>query len=160
MSDATANLYEGLFLFNIQAISGNLNTAIEHVTEILTRANAELIAVSKWDERKLAYEIDGQKRGLYILAHFKVRGVQIANIERDINLSESLMRGMILRAEHIGEIELQQVLEEAAKTRDAIAVSSAGESKDEQPVAVAEETDNAEADADTAGSDNDSDDNA
>ncbi|MFA7236463.1 MAG: 30S ribosomal protein S6 [Phycisphaeraceae bacterium] len=125
MVESNANLYEGLFLFNIQAINGSLTAAIEHVTEILNRANAEIVAISKWDERKLAYEIAGQKRGLYLLAHFKVRGTQLANIERDINLSELLIRGLLLRADHIGEIELQHVLAEAAKTRDTVALGGA-----------------------------------
>lgn len=124
MVESNVNLYEGLFLFNIQAINGSLTAAIEHVTEILRRANAEIVAISKWDERKLAYEIVGQKRGLYLLAHFKVRGTQLANIERDINLSELLIRGLLLRADHIGEIEMQHVLAEAAKTRDTVALGT------------------------------------
>ena len=143
MTESNVYLYEGLFLFNIQAINGNLNTAIQHVTEILNRAEAEIIAISKWDERKMAFEVAGQKRGLYLLAHFKVRGTQLANIERDINLSELLMRGLILRAEHVGEIEMEQVLAEAAKTRDAVALDAAAK----EPKAAEVETVSVEAPA-------------
>jgi small subunit ribosomal protein S6 len=123
MADDNTQLYEGMFLFNIQAINGELNVALEHMQEILNRAEAEVVALSRWDERKLAYEIKGQKRGLYLLAYFKVRGAQIANIERDVNLSEYLLRCLILRADHMGEVEIEQAIAEAAKTADHAAVA-------------------------------------
>lgn len=122
MSEPTVALYEGLFLFNIQEIEGDLNTATETLQEILDRAEAEVITLSKWDERKLAYEIKGQKRGLYLLTHFKARGSQIANIERDVNLSEKLLRCMIIKGDHIGETELEQFKEAASKTADEAAL--------------------------------------
>ena len=106
MSDATAKLYEGMFLINQQNAAGDLSAAMEHVTEILNRAKAEVLVLHKWDERRLAYPIKGQKRGLYIYALFNVEGVQLANIERDCNLSELVMRVMLLRADHMGETEI------------------------------------------------------
>ncbi len=123
MTDENLSLYEGLFLFNPQAIEGNLQTAVDHLTEILSRAEAEVVALTRWDERKLAYPIKGQKRGLYLLAHFRVRGAQVANIERDVNLSELLLRAMVLRADQIGDIELEQVKADARKLDDLLAVS-------------------------------------
>ena len=123
MTDETTHLYEGMFLYSIQAINGELNVALEHTREILERAQAEIVALSRWDERKLAYEIKGQKRGLYILAYFRVRGTQVANIERDVNLSEYLLRCLILRADHMGEIEVELAVSEAAKTADHAAIA-------------------------------------
>jgi len=146
MSEENTHLYEGLFLFNIQAINGDLNVALEHMNEILSRAEAEVVALSRWDERKLAYEIRGQKRGLYILAYFRVRGPQIANIERDVNLSEFLLRCLILRADHMGEIEIEQAIAEAAKTADHAAI--AGDRK------VGEMDENELAEASTVGDEN------
>jgi small subunit ribosomal protein S6 len=124
MAQSTQQLYEGMFLFNNAALSSDLKQAVEHVKEILDRAGAEIEAIHKWDDRRLAYPIRGQKRGLYILAYFRVAGVQIANIERDINLSEYLLRGMILKSEHMGDVELQQARDKAAQTLDAIGLSS------------------------------------
>ncbi len=124
MAQSTQQLYEGMFLFNNAALSSDLKQAVEHVKEILDRAGADIQAIHKWDDRRLAYPIRGQKRGLYILAYFHVAGVQIANIERDINLSEYLLRGMILKAEHMGDVELQQARDKAAQTLDAIGLDS------------------------------------
>lgn len=106
-------LYEGMFLFSLTAIEGNPDAAREHLEEILERAGAEVEALYRWDERKLAYPIGGEKRGLYLRCLFRVKQTQIANIERDVNLSELLMRAMMLKAEHIGDIEMQQHKEKA-----------------------------------------------
>jgi small subunit ribosomal protein S6 len=92
--------YEGLFLFPQSAVA-DLQAAADHVTEILNRAGAEIISFKKWDERRLAYEIKGNKRGLYFLVYFKAKGAKLASLERDCNLSEKLLRAMITRADHV-----------------------------------------------------------
>ena len=132
-------LYEGMFLFNPSAIDSSVATATETMEEILSRAEADVEALYKWDERKMAYPIEGQKRGLYMLAYFRVRGVQIANIERDVNLSDQVMRCLITRADHIGDVELDLARQKQAESRDAGAVEEAGESSEasEAPEAAA-----------------------
>ena len=115
MSQANVHLYEGLFLVN-QSNTPDLGAALDHVREILDRAEAEILVLAKWDDRKLAYTIKGQKRGLYVLSYFKARGAQIANIDRDCNLSEHILRALMLRAEHIGDAELEQAKRQAEQT--------------------------------------------
>lgn len=113
----TLPLYEGMFLINQQITSGDLQSALDEVQQILTRAEAEIVLVRKWDERKLAYEIKGQKRGLFILAYFRARATMLANIERDCNLSDAVIRSMVLRADHIGDTELELAKQDEAATR-------------------------------------------
>lgn len=99
MSD-TMKMYEGLFLFP-QSASGNLQEAADHVQELLKRAGAEVVSFAKWDERRLAYEIKGNKRGVYFLTYFKAEPGSLAGLERDCNLSEDLLRAMVTSAELI-----------------------------------------------------------
>ncbi len=105
MSDDNKNTYEGLFLFP-QAQSSNLKDTIDHLTTILDRADAEIITMKKWGERNLAYTIKKFRRGLYILTYFKAPGEGIARIERDCNLSETVLRYIITRADHLTEEEI------------------------------------------------------
>ena len=114
MADVNTRLYEGLFLLNQQNVASDYAGCLDHLKDIFTRAEAELVAMSKWDERRLAYEIEGQKRGTFILAYFNSRSTQIANIERDCSLSEIVLRALILRADHVGEIELEEAKKQAA----------------------------------------------
>ena len=113
-STKTVRLYEGMFLMSQQTVSLGLNEALLVVRAILERAGAEIVALSKWDDRKLAYPIKGQKRGTFLLAHFRVDGVQIANIERDCNLGDDVLRVMITNADHMGEVEIEAAKQNAA----------------------------------------------
>ena len=119
MADPTPKLYEGMFLMSQSAISAGLGSAIDTVRGMLDRAEAEVLALSKWEERKLAYPIENQKRGTFLLALFKVKPTQVVNIERDCNLSEDVLRVMMTRADHMGETELSEALKAADVSADA-----------------------------------------
>lgn len=108
MAEERIDLYEGLFIVN-QSVLGELEQAMDFVRGILERAKSEIVAIQKWDERRLAYPIKGQRRGLYILAYFRVSRRQIANIERDVTLSDEMLRCLVLRADHVGETELDLI---------------------------------------------------
>ncbi len=99
MSD-TRNTYEGLFLFP-QSAAASLKEAADHLESRLQRANAEVLSFAKWDERRLAYEIEGNKRGVYFLVYFKAEPSSIAGLERDCNLSEEIIRFLVTRADTI-----------------------------------------------------------
>jgi small subunit ribosomal protein S6 len=127
MAQQEPRLYEGMFLMSQQHMAGDLNAALETAQQILDRANAEVLSLRKWDERRLAYEIEGQKRGLFLLALFRAAPDQISQMERSVNLSEEIVRVMFTRADHMGETEIQAELDAAKTTRDEAAVREAGE---------------------------------
>lgn len=98
--------YEAMFLFP-PAIAANLQSAVDHINEILSRGGAEIISLRKWDERRLAYEIKGNKRGVYFLVYFRAATDKLAGIERNCNLSEQLLRSMVIRADHVTPEQMQ-----------------------------------------------------
>ncbi|MEX2215894.1 MAG: 30S ribosomal protein S6 [Phycisphaeraceae bacterium] len=105
MSDAPTSLYEGLFLIS-QSAAADLDGAMDHVRSILGRAEAEVIGLQKWEERRLAYPIKGQRRGTYLLSFFRAKHDKLTGLDRDCNLSDNILRSMFLRADHVGETEL------------------------------------------------------
>jgi len=109
MDESTKNLYEGLFLLNQKEVAADLEAVIERLKEIFARAGAEVLAMKKWGERRLAYPIKGQKRGTYVLVYFRVCPDHIGRIERDCNLSETVLRNLIIKGDHIGETELEVI---------------------------------------------------
>lgn len=110
--------YEAMFLLS-QAQAADLTGAVDHINEVLTKGKAEILAMRKWDERRLAYEVDKQKRGVYILAYFTAPHTSMASIERDFRLSEKVLRSLILRCDHLGVDEMR-----AADARDALAIEA------------------------------------
>ena len=140
MAETRIYAYEGMFLFP-QTVAADLQGAADHILEILSKGNAELLSLSKWDERRLAYDIKGNKRGVYFLVYFKCDASKLAAIERDARLSERLLRSMIVRADHVTPEQMaaaegrQQLADEIALRK--MQPAAAGESAPE-PLETAE----------------------
>ena len=98
--------YEGMFLMD--AGSADFETAIEPVRTVLTRNGAEVLALKPWDERRLAYEIRGRRRGLYVLTYFKAPPERIADMERDSQLDERILRMLVLRRDHLAAEQIEE----------------------------------------------------
>ena len=98
METIVKKLYEAMFLVD-SAEAVDWDAVITTIENILGRAEAEIVSIKKWDERKLAYEINGKTKGTYILCYFRADGKRIQDIERDVQLSERIMRVLILSAE-------------------------------------------------------------
>lgn len=102
----TIRQYEGMFLFP-QAVTADLAAASDHVRESITRHGGEIVSLVKWDERRLAYDIKSNKRGVYFLAYFTAQTSAIVSIERDCTLSERMLRAMIVKADHLSMEQMQ-----------------------------------------------------
>jgi small subunit ribosomal protein S6 len=71
------------------------------IRRLMGRADAELLFCRKWDERRLAYRIRGRKRGVYVLTYFRAAPDKITPLERDAELSENILRLLVLRADGV-----------------------------------------------------------
>ena len=91
------NTYEGMFVLDSSKVAASWDEAVKHVHDILAKHNAEVVASRQWDERRLAYPVDGHKKGTYFLAFFRVDGESIREIEADCKLSEVVLRDLILK---------------------------------------------------------------
>jgi small subunit ribosomal protein S6 len=111
-------LYEAMFLVDSAEAATDWDGITAVIKNILGKAGAEIVSLRKWDERKLAYEISGKGKGTYILCYFRAEGGKIRDIERDIQLSERIMRVLILCAEHRqADIERDSVSQMAGEMR-------------------------------------------
>ncbi len=102
-------LYEGMFLLD-PALASDMEAAEAELTRILTRAGAELVGKRSWDERKLAYPIKKFRRGLYILTYFKADPEKITGLERDVQLSDTVLRVLVLNRETMTDEAVQKSL--------------------------------------------------
>lgn len=100
--------YEAMFLFGAAAAS-EIEKAVQTARGIIERHEGTVMVAKKWDERKLAYEIGGQKRGLYVITYFTAPGTAVSAIERDVNLSEEVLRVMVTDAAHLNKQEMEAV---------------------------------------------------
>ncbi len=93
-------LYEAMFLVDSAEATTDWDGVTANIKNILEKAGAEIVSIKKWDDRKLAYTINGKGKGTYILCYFKAEGSKLQDIDRDIHLSERIMRALVLCAEN------------------------------------------------------------
>ena len=96
--------YEAMFL--LEGGVTDLQAASAPVAEMLSKVEAETVALKPWDERRLAYEIRGQRRGLYVLAYFKSDPERIVELEHNCKLDERILRLLVLRRETVTDEEV------------------------------------------------------
>ena len=91
------NTYEGMFLLDSAKVAVSWDESVKHVHDILTKHNSEIVAHRQWDERRLAYPVEGHKKGTYLLTYFKADGSALKEIVADCHLSELVLRELILK---------------------------------------------------------------
>ena len=109
--------YEAMFLFPPPGATDAeaMQTAARGIIE---RHGGKILFIKKWDERKLAYEIGKQKRGTYIVAFYEGPGASVGAIERDVNLSEEILRVLVTRADHLSQKEMEAVEPQPIQPRE------------------------------------------
>lgn len=135
--------YEGLFLINSHKANRDWDQAFAHVTGILAKHGAELVRHEKWGERKLAYTIGRERRGIYLLTYFLAAGDAVTGIYRDVEISDIVLRAMILAIKDVPPAPAEAAPAPAAKpARPARPAAESGKAKAkaEKEEAAASET--------------------
>ena len=123
-----ANVIECMVLLDTNKVAGDVPSAAKQLHGILERNQAEVLASRPWDERRLAYPINGHKKGLYYLTYFRTEGKNVVPIERDCALNETILRALILKVDpkHV-DIMLQ-----LARDEHAVALQTVTEPPDDE----------------------------
>ena len=101
MAQTLKRMYEGMFLVDSATAAADWDVVVETIQNVFNRAQADVVSLRRWDERRLCFDIKGHKRGTYILTYFHADSERIGGIERDVQLDETLLRVLILRADEI-----------------------------------------------------------
>lgn len=93
----TERLYEGLFLVDASVASQNWAELEALMTGIVTNHGGSIEYSEKWPEQRLAYEINGTKRGVYFLVYFRADTQSIVGMRNDAQLNEKIMRCLFVQ---------------------------------------------------------------
>jgi len=86
-----------MFILDSAKAAVSWDEAVQQVHNILNKHQAEIVASRHWDERRLAYPIEGQKKGTYLLTFFRADGSKVGEIEADCRLNDMIIRDLILK---------------------------------------------------------------
>lgn len=93
------NVYEGMFLLDSNKYASNPDGTVKEVLDILEKNKASILVSRPWQDGRLAYPIDGHRKGLYFLAYFRMDGVALPEVDRLCKLNESVIRQLILQVD-------------------------------------------------------------
>ena len=89
--------YEIMFILSTQLSDDEKKAGVTLVEETLTKAGAVELKTEIWGDRKLAYPIKKKENGYYVLTLFQIDGTRLPEVEAKLNISESILKYMIVR---------------------------------------------------------------
>ncbi len=88
--------YEAVFIFSLTLGEEGVPAMVEKFKTLIAE-NAELGEVDEWGKRRLAYLINDEAEGYYVLYNF-VGGPDFpAELERVSSITEGVLRSMVVR---------------------------------------------------------------
>jgi small subunit ribosomal protein S6 len=89
--------YEGMFLVDSNKYASNPQGTTGEVLGMLEKIGAQVLATRPWQDGKLAYAIDGQRKGMHFLTYFTVESRKVHELDRMVKLNESVLRHLIIK---------------------------------------------------------------
>ncbi len=91
--------YEMMYILRPVLGEEQVDQAIAKYQNILREQGAESIEIQHRGRRRLAYEIQRHREGIYVQMNYKAPGTHVAVIERAMRLSEEVIRYLTLTQE-------------------------------------------------------------
>ncbi len=128
-----------MFIISDTVAGSDWEAAVKHVEDLLKNRGAEILKSEKWEERKFAYKLKGHRRGTYLLVYFNTAPDSISLIKRDFELSDKVLRTLIVKIDKIRESKPEEETKkpiEETKATDGDGADTENEEKNSVQVAV------------------------
>ena len=93
------NVYEGMFIFDSGRYGRDPEGVSGAIPKMIEEAGGEVLVSRLWEERRLAYPLNGQKKGTYWLTYFRIDGQQLPQINRQSELNDNVLRSLVLKVD-------------------------------------------------------------
>ncbi|WP_283757824.1 30S ribosomal protein S6 [Roseofilum casamattae] len=91
--------YETMYILRPELIDEQVNQNIETYQGLVRDNGGEILETQHRGKRRLAYEIAGQREGVYIQMNYTAPGKTIAALERAMRLSDEVIRYLTVKQE-------------------------------------------------------------
>jgi small subunit ribosomal protein S6 len=91
-------LYETLFVVHPER-GTRIKEFVERFKKVIEGQNGTLTQVDEWGIRDLAYRIDKQSKGHYVLLRYNATGGAVEELERNLKLTDGILRYLTVRAQ-------------------------------------------------------------
>lgn len=127
-----ANVYEGMYILESTRYVRDPDAASGLLEEMIRKAGGEILVSRLWEERRLAYPINGHRKGAYWLIYFKIEAGQIAGIRRQCQINDLILRTLFLKVDP----RIVDAVVAHAQTATPSSGEGVAHAEDEEPAAV------------------------
>ena len=93
------NVYEGMFILDSNRYGRDPEGVSGRISKLIESAGGRLLVSRLWEERRLAYAINGHRKGTYWLSYFHLEGGKLAEVERNCMLDDAILRVLFLKVD-------------------------------------------------------------
>lgn len=91
--------YELMVILDPELDERTVAPSLDAFLEVIRQDGGNIANVDIWGKRRLAYEIKKKSEGIYAVVNFLASAAATAELDRQLRLSEAVMRTKVLRQE-------------------------------------------------------------
>ena len=112
-------IYENLFIVKPDATEEEIDSLIEQMSKNITATPGGTVdKVEKWGKRRLAYRVEKQREGYYVLLTFTADSQAVREFERRLRVQDSVIKFLTVRIdETLKRIEKRKKVREKRALR-------------------------------------------
>jgi small subunit ribosomal protein S6 len=88
-----------MFILDPNRYSRDPNAIAGQIPAMIEQSGGEVLASRLWNEQRLAYPIEGHRKGAYWLTYFRMSTDKVAEFNRACQLNENVLRNLTLRVD-------------------------------------------------------------
>ncbi|MGD9722194.1 MAG: 30S ribosomal protein S6 [Pirellulales bacterium] len=93
------NVYEGMYILDSNRYARDAAGVAAQIPDMIQKAGGEILASRLWEERRLAYPVNGHRKGTYWLTYFKLDSRELTALTRQCKLNENFLRTLFLKVD-------------------------------------------------------------
>ena len=118
--------YELMVILDPEIDERTVAPRLDKFLAVITNDGGTIDKVDIWGRRRLAYEIQKKTEGIYAVVNFTATSAATDELDRQLKLSEAVMRTKVLRAEEgFAQVAAEAKRAEAKAARKAATADSA-----------------------------------
>jgi small subunit ribosomal protein S6 len=89
--------YEVTYILRPALEESEVEDRVNAIAEIVKGQGGEVVATERLGKKRLAYEIEDAREGIYVVMQFKSGAAASKELERQLKLHEDVLRALIIR---------------------------------------------------------------
>ena len=132
------HLYELMVILDPTVDERTVAPSLDKFLNVIRNGGGTVDNVDIWGRRRLAYEINKKSEGIYAVVNLKANSADVVELDRQLRISEAVMRTKVLRADEavvaikpvvVPEVSAAEKAADAAEEKPAKAAPKAAAAK-------------------------------